>query len=105
MLTSGEIESVGFPRVNYNTIFDSLVSTYILINGEDWNTIMYQYVRATKKTLGRGAWIPQAYCSIGMLLGNLTLLALFTGILMEAFADDDVSDSEKKEIADFKAFW
>ena len=35
-----------WPRENFNDVFSSLVTIFILIVGEDWNEIMYMYVRA-----------------------------------------------------------
>ena len=46
---------------------------------------MNEYVRAMDTTLGRGWWIPKAYCMSAMIVGNFSLLALFTGILLQAF--------------------
>ena len=68
---------------------------------------MNTFVRSFNKTLNRGEWIPIVYCVIGLVIGNLTLLSLFTGILLNNFSDETNSaaiDSEKGH-ADFEDFW
>lgn len=34
-----------WPRENFNNISNSLVTVFIVITGEDWNEVMYLYVR------------------------------------------------------------
>ena len=67
--------------MHFNDVFQAHISVYILINNEEWNQIMYQYVRVSAKTLGN-TWIAKAYCIVGIIFGNFTLLALFTGTLI-----------------------
>ena len=80
-------ENLKFPRENFNDFWFSLISVYILINGEDWNQLMNTFVRSFNKTLNRGEWIPMVYCVIGIVIGNLTLLSIFTGVLLNNFSD------------------
>lgn len=35
---------------------------------------------------GKKTWIPKVYCVVGIIFGNFTLLALFTGSLLQAFS-------------------
>lgn len=98
LLESGKITSYDFPRINFNDMFSSLVNVYILIIGEDWNIMMNDLVLVMDKTLERGWWIPKAYCVIGIICGNFTLLALFTGILLQAFSEE--SEKQKNETKD-----
>ena len=79
-------ENLKFPRENFNDFWFSLISVYILINGEDWNQLMNTFVRSFNKTLNRGEWIPMVYCVIGLVIGNLTLLSIFTGVLLNNFS-------------------
>ena len=59
--------------------------------------------------MDRGEWIPMVYCVIGIVVGNLTLLSLFTGILLNNFTDETSSkatDADKiRSQADFQDFW
>ena len=89
MLESGEISSFEYPRIHFNDIFASIVSVFILILGEDWNFTMNGLTRVMDVSFGRALWVPQAYCIFGVLFGNLTLLALFTGILIQAFQEEN----------------
>ena len=34
-------------------------------------------------------WVPEIYCVVGLIIGNLTLLALFTGILCQTFSEQN----------------
>ena len=64
---------------------------------------MNTYVRSFNKTLNRGEWIPKVYCVVGLVIGNLTLLSLFTGILLNNFSDETNSEAvdSAKGQADF----
>lgn len=73
------------------------MSVYIIITGEDWNSIMYEYVRAYDSWRGRGLFLPKSYCVIGIIVGNFTLLALFTGILLQAFSESDDKSSNSNQ--------
>ena len=55
---------------------------YILVNGEDWNNLMMMQARFFEKTQDMPSIIPIMYCVLSIILGNLTLLALFTGMLI-----------------------
>ena len=35
-----------WPRENFNTIGNALVTVFVIIVAEDWNVVMYTYVRA-----------------------------------------------------------
>ena len=78
-----------YPRENFNNIWSSLVTVYILINKEDWNVLMNTWVRVYHKNdLSSQIWIPQVYCVLGIVIGNLTLLSLLTGILLQEFLNN-----------------
>ena len=89
MLEKGEISAIDYPRENFNNIKSALVSVFILIYGEDWNAIMNLYVRAYEKNDDFKTWIPKTYCLIGLVIGNMTILALFTGILLQSFIESN----------------
>ena len=83
MKERGEISLYLYPRENFNNIWSSVVTVYILINGEDWSMLMNTLVRGYEKNSDGGdRWIPETYCVFGIIMGNLTLLALLTGILL-----------------------
>ena len=74
-----------YPRENFNNIWFSFISVYILIQGEDWNSIMNMLVRVYRIDGQKMEWIPKLYCVFGIVFGNLTLLALFVGIMLQGF--------------------
>ena len=71
-----------YPRENFNTFWDAFIAVFILINGEDWNSLMNMLVRFYEKNEYGNNWIPILYCTFSIIFGNLTLLALFTGMLL-----------------------
>ena len=81
-----------YPRQNFNNIGEAASSVYILIMGEDWNLFMNMLVRIYDKT---SRWVPQLYCVIGIIIGNLTILALFTGILCQTFSEQTTPNSQQ----------
>jgi hypothetical protein len=66
------------PRANFDTFGASIVTIFIVLIGEDWNNVMYNYVRATDQS----AMIFFVSLTI---LGNLVLLNLFLAILLKNF--------------------
>ena len=67
--------------MHFNDVFQGTISVYTLINGEDWHQIMYALVRSARAN-DTSEMIPKAYCVFALILGNFTLLALFTGTLL-----------------------
>ena len=103
-LEAGEMTKIVYPRQNFNDIWTSISSVYILITGEDWHMFMNMLVRIYGFD---NRWVPETYCVIGIIIGNLTLIALFTGILCQTFSDENKPDNDKKDQkqADFEEFW
>ena len=84
MLETDELSKIYYPRQNFNSIWASISSVYILITGEDWNIFMNMLIRGYDPSY---TWVPKVYCVLGILIGNLTILALFTGILCQTFTE------------------
>ena len=82
MFNEGLEGDLAYPRENFNSFWDSVISVYILVNGEDWNSMMNIQVRFYEKVHDMTSLIPILYCVVSIILGNLTLLALFTGMLI-----------------------
>ena len=78
----GQEGDIAFPRENFNSFWNSVITVYILVNGEDWNNLMMMQARYFEKTKDMPSIIPIMYCVLSIILGNLTLLALFTGMLI-----------------------
>ena len=78
----GEIR---YPRINFNTFFESITACFILINGEDWIWTAQDWILAYGDGDKTNETIATMYFVILMLIGHLTLFALFTGILLHSF--------------------
>lgn len=60
--------------------------------------MMNDLVLVMDKSIEGNWWIPKAYCVIGIVFGNFTLLALFTGILLQTFSEE--LEKQKTETKD-----
>jgi hypothetical protein len=68
------------PRDNFDTIYNSMTTVFVVILGEDWPGIMYNY------TFASGSYLTCIYFIVVYCAGNFILLSLFTAILLEKFA-------------------
>ena len=73
-----------WPRANFNNIFNSLVAVFIVIIAEDWNQVMYLYVRALGEGDEGGRKLALAYFILLFTIGNIIFLALFTALLLKS---------------------
>ncbi len=83
------VESGGqYPRANFNSFLIGLTTIFIVLIGEDWNTVMYQHIRATNFRFF-------IFFVILFILGNLILLNLFLAILLKNFDEPPEADPEE----------
>ena len=86
MYASGEAFTV--PRDNFDNVYFSLTTIFMVIVGEDWNWTMYQWTRAysfkddPETPNNFNYWISVIYFLLLMIMGNITLFSLFTAILL-----------------------
>jgi hypothetical protein len=83
------------PRENFDHVGGALTTVFILILGEDWPGVMYNYIRVYD-----GNILVSIYFLFVFSLGNLMMLSLFTAILLQNFEggdDDDEEEEEKKK--------
>jgi hypothetical protein len=66
------------PRENFDNIGNALTTVFILIIGEDWPGIMYNFSRIYGD---KGGFVCLYFVSV-LVVGNLMLLSLFTAILL-----------------------
>lgn len=83
------------PRCHFDTFSGALLSSFIIITGDDWDTIMYNAMRVSGNGIGL-LFVLYFY------LGNYILLSLFVGILLSAKTDGQVdqmnqADSEQAD--------
>ena len=83
------------PRANFDDVGAALTTVFILVLGEDWPGVMYDYTRVYSSPWGK-VLIPFYFMTI-FSLGNLMMLSLFTAILLQNF---EGGDDEEEEEAD-----
>ena len=88
-----------FPRDNFNNVGYALTTVFIVIIGEGWNWVMYQWVRAYGYGSSVSYHIAVFYFLMLMIMGNIVLFSLFTAILLRNF-DDEGGDEEDEEEED-----
>ncbi len=75
---------ITWPRQNFNDIFNSFLTVFIVIVAEDWNAIMYLYVRALSYDGGIGRELALTFFLSLFVIGNTIMLALFTALLLKS---------------------
>ncbi|XP_053969144.1 voltage-dependent calcium channel type D subunit alpha-1-like [Anastrepha ludens] len=88
------------PRWNFDCFWQSLLTVFQILTGEDWNLVMYDGIRAYGgiKTVGALACI---YFIILFICGNYILLNVFLAIAVDNLADaDSLTTIEKEEEID-----
>ena len=91
---------VRYPRLNFNSITEAVITVFILVNGEDWIWIAQVWIRAFGEGERIHEIIATTYFVIVMLVGHLTLFALFTGILLHNFKLQQVALEDDKRNPD-----
>ena len=66
------------PRTNFDKIGSALVTVFIIIIGEDWPSVMYNFVRV----YGSSGNFIAFYFIFVLIIGNFMLISLFTAILL-----------------------
>ena len=84
------------PRTNFDRIDSAMTTVFIIIIGEDWPAVMYDYVRVYRnyggELYGDMASMVFMFC---FAVGNFMLLSLFTAILLSNFEEDKVDEVEE----------
>jgi voltage-dependent calcium channel L type alpha-1D len=75
------LENGKSPRINFDGLGDALLGVFVIVIGDDWNSIMAQYVRATN------LWSVFYFISL-TIMGNIVLLNLLLAILLREFEDE-----------------
>ena len=82
-----------YPRQNFDTIVAAMTTVFIIIIGEDWPAIMYNFVRSYGPPYGQ--WM-SLYFIFVLVVGNFMLLSLFTAILLQNFEGDEMEEEESE---------
>ncbi|CAL8071002.1 unnamed protein product [Calicophoron daubneyi] len=87
----------GRPTQNFDTFVKALITVFQMLTGEDWNTVMYNGIRAQGGVGGGGA-IYSFYFILVMLFGNYTLLNVFLAIAVDNLANaQELTEAEEEQ--------
>lgn len=77
MTSSGDTDGIP-PRLNFNNLLNSIILIFVVLSGEDWQVIMYDYYRPYGPTAA-------VYFVCLVVIGNFIFLNLFLAILLKDF--------------------
>ncbi|XP_037942486.1 voltage-dependent calcium channel type D subunit alpha-1-like [Teleopsis dalmanni] len=84
------------PRSNFDSFWQSLLTVFQILTGEDWNVVMYDGIRAYGGVFSFGV-LACIYFIILFICGNYILLNVFLAIAVDNLADADSLSSVEKE--------
>ncbi|XP_065316255.1 muscle calcium channel subunit alpha-1-like isoform X4 [Gordionus sp. m RMFG-2023] len=85
------------PRSNFDTFWQSLLTVFQILTGEDWNEVMYNGIRSYGGVGSIGV-IVCFYFIILFIFGNYVLLNVFLAIAVDNLADaESLTEIEKEE--------
>lgn len=81
-----------FSRYRFDTTMRALITAFIILTGEEWNTIMGQAISHTGNVVGTAIFF-----IVVIILGNYIILNLFLAILLRYMGmSDENDDTEEK---------
>lgn len=84
------------PRHNFDSFWQSLLTVFQILTGEDWNVVMYDGIRAFGGVASIGI-IASVYFIVLFICGNYILLNVFLAIAVDNLADADSLGEVEKE--------
>ncbi|KAF6217290.1 hypothetical protein GE061_001644 [Apolygus lucorum] len=84
------------PRHNFDSFIQSLLTVFQILTGEDWNTVMYDGIRAYGGVASIGI-LACIYFIILFICGNYILLNVFLAIAVDNLADAESLTAIEKE--------
>lgn len=84
------------PRHNFDSFWQSLLTVFQILTGEDWNMVMYDGIRAYGGVASIGI-LASIYFIILFICGNYILLNVFLAIAVDNLADADSLGEIEKE--------
>ncbi|XP_055690016.1 muscle calcium channel subunit alpha-1 isoform X4 [Lutzomyia longipalpis] len=92
--------TVDKPRSNFDSFWQSLLTVFQILTGEDWNMVMYDGIKAYGGVASIGI-MACIYFIILFICGNYILLNVFLAIAVDNLADaDSLTTIEKEEGAE-----
>ena len=74
-------------RINFDNLSNAARAVFVIIVGDDWNSIMYDYVRAT-------SYMSIFFFVLITIFGNIVLMTLFLAIFLREFDNVDALRDE-----------
>lgn len=90
------VETEAKPRHNFDSFWQSLLTVFQILTGEDWNMVMYDGIRAFGGVASFGI-LACIYFIILFICGNYILLNVFLAIAVDNLADADSLTTVEKE--------
>ncbi|VVC34211.1 Hypothetical protein CINCED_3A011574 [Cinara cedri] len=84
------------PRSNFDTFWQSLLTVFQILTGEDWNAVMYNGIKAYNGVSSPGI-LACIYFIILFICGNYILLNVFLAIAVDNLADAESLTAIEKE--------
>ena len=75
-------ERDGIPRDNFHNFPRSLLTCFVVLTGEDWSPLMYNFIRAF-------GWNVAVYFVFMFIMTNFVLTNLFVAVILENFSVDE----------------
>ena len=88
---------VRYPRENFNSFSSALTTIFIVILGEDWNFVVYTWIRSVSEDSFLKSMALTYFMTL-IVSGNFIMMSLFTALLLRNFEDEiskDVEDAAK----------
>nr|CAH0100905.1 unnamed protein product [Daphnia galeata] len=92
-------ENQELPRSNFDSFWQSLLTVFQILTGEDWNAVMYDGIKAYGGVASLGI-LACIYFIILFICGNYILLNVFLAIAVDNLADAESLTAIEKEEAD-----
>ncbi|KZS09199.1 Voltage-dependent calcium channel type D subunit alpha-1 [Daphnia magna] len=92
-------ENQELPRSNFDSFWQSLLTVFQILTGEDWNVVMYDGIKAYGGVSSLGI-LACIYFIILFICGNYILLNVFLAIAVDNLADAESLTAIEKEEAD-----
>lgn len=68
------------PRLNFDTFGEAMISIFVLLTNENWNSLAYETMH------GMDSYLPSIFFVITIIIGNFILLKLFIALLIYNFS-------------------
>ena len=82
----------GKPRANFDSFNSAFITVFQVLTMENWQVVLYDCMRSSVNKI-----LTALYLISWIFVGNFMLLNLFLAILLDSFAEDDLTEDSKKK--------